>query len=59
MCRWMGWSGQSVLMDELVFKTQHGIVDQSLHARMGAKPTNGDGVGAHLDVRGETAGLAQ
>jgi predicted glutamine amidotransferase len=45
MCRWMAWFGQPVLMEELVFKTQHGIVDQSLHARMGAEPTNGDGFG--------------
>ena len=45
MCRWMAWLGQPVLMEELLFKTQHGIVDQSLHARMGAEPTNGDGFG--------------
>jgi glutamine amidotransferase len=37
--------GQPVLIEELLFKTQHGIVDQSLHARMGAEPTNGDGFG--------------
>ena len=41
----MAWLGQPVLVDELLFKTQHGIVDQSLHARMGAEPTNGDGFG--------------
>ena len=45
MCRWMAWSGQPVLIDEVLFKTPHGIVDQSLHARMGAEPTNGDGFG--------------
>jgi predicted glutamine amidotransferase len=45
MCRWMAWIGQPVLVDELLFKTDHGIVDQSLHARMGAEPTNGDGFG--------------
>jgi glutamine amidotransferase len=45
MCRWMAWLGQPVLIDELLFKTQHGIVDQSLRARMGAEPTNGDGFG--------------
>jgi predicted glutamine amidotransferase len=45
MCRWMAWMGQSILIDELLFKTQHGIVDQSLHSRMGAEPTNGDGFG--------------
>jgi predicted glutamine amidotransferase len=45
MCRWMAWRGQPVLIDELLFKSQHGIIDQSLHARMGAEPTNGDGFG--------------
>ena len=45
MCRWMAWIGQPVLIEELLFKTQHGIVDQSLHSRMGAEPTNGDGFG--------------
>jgi predicted glutamine amidotransferase len=45
MCRWMGWIGQPVLIQELLFDSPHGIVDQSLHARMGAEPTNGDGFG--------------
>ena len=45
MCRWMAWHGQPVLIEELLFKTQHGIVDQSLHSRMGAETTNGDGFG--------------
>ncbi len=57
MCRWMGWLGQSVLMDELLFKTQHGIVDQSLHARMGAEPTNGDGFGVGWYGAGEGPGV--
>ena len=26
MCRWMAWFGQPVLIDEVLFKTQHGIV---------------------------------
>jgi len=41
----MAWLGQPLLVEELLFKTRHGIVDQSLHARMGAEPTNGDGFG--------------
>jgi predicted glutamine amidotransferase len=45
MCRWMAWFGEPVLMEELLFKTQHGLVDQSLHSRMGAETTNGDGIG--------------
>ena len=45
MCRWMAWSGQPVLIDELLFKPRHGLIDQSLHSRMGAETTNGDGFG--------------
>jgi predicted glutamine amidotransferase len=57
MCRWMAWLGQPVLIDELLFKTQHGIVDQSLHARMGAEPTNGDGFGLGWYGSGEGPGV--
>jgi predicted glutamine amidotransferase len=57
MCRWMAWLGQPVLIDELLFKTQHGIVDQSLHARMGAEPTNGDGFGLGWYGSGEGPAL--
>ena len=45
MCRWMAWLGQPVLIEELLFNSPHGIVDQSLHSRMGAETTNGDGFG--------------
>jgi predicted glutamine amidotransferase len=45
MCRWMAWLGQDVLLEELLFKTQHGLIDQSLHSRLGAETTNGDGFG--------------
>jgi predicted glutamine amidotransferase len=53
MCRWMAWSGQPVLMEELLFKTQHGLIDQSLHSRMGAETTNGDGFGVGWYGAGE------
>jgi glutamine amidotransferase len=53
----MAWLGQSVLVEELLFKTQHGIVDQSLHARMGAEPTNGDGFGLGWYGEGEGPGV--
>jgi glutamine amidotransferase len=53
----MAWLGQPVLIEELLFKTQHGIVDQSLHARMGAEPTNGDGFGLGWYGAGEGPGL--
>ena len=45
MCRWMAWHGQPVLIHELLFDSPHAIVDQSLHSRMGAETTNGDGFG--------------
>ena len=45
MCRWMGWHGQPILVEELLFKTKHSLIDQSLHSRMGAETTNGDGFG--------------
>jgi predicted glutamine amidotransferase len=57
MCRWMAWLGQPVLIDELLFKTDHGIVAQSLHARMGAEPTNGDGFGLGWYGAGEDPGV--
>jgi predicted glutamine amidotransferase len=57
MCRWMGWLGQPILLDELLFKSQHGIVDQSLHSRMGAETTNGDGFGVGWYGLGDGPGL--
>ena len=45
MCRWMAWSGQPMMIDELLFKPKHGLIDQSLHAEMGVETTNGDGYG--------------
>ena len=57
MCRWMAWHGQPVLIEELLFKTHHGIVDQSLHSRMGAEPTNGDGFGVGWYGAGEGPGV--
>jgi predicted glutamine amidotransferase len=57
MCRWMAWLGQDVLIDELLFKTQHGIVDQSLHSRLGAETTNGDGFGLGWYGTGEGPGV--
>jgi glutamine amidotransferase len=53
----MAWMGQSVLIEELLFNTQHGIVDQSLHSRMGAETTNGDGFGVGWYGAGEGPGI--
>jgi predicted glutamine amidotransferase len=45
MCRWNAYFGQPLVVDELLFKTQHGLIDQSLRSRMGVETTNGDGFG--------------
>ena len=45
MCRWMAYSGDPVLAEDLLFRPAHSLIDQSLHSRMGAETTNGDGFG--------------
>jgi predicted glutamine amidotransferase len=34
-----------LIIDELLFKPPHGLVDQSLHSKLGVETTNGDGFG--------------
>jgi len=57
MCRWMAWHGQPVIVEELLFKSQHGLIDQSLHDRMGAETTNGDGFGLGWYGTGDGPGV--
>ena len=57
MCRWMGWYGQPVLIEELLFKPKHGLIDQSLHARLGVETTNGDGFGLGWYGTGDGPGV--
>ncbi len=45
MCRWLAYSGSPLLLEELLFKPAHSLIDQSLHSRLGATTTNGDGFG--------------
>ena len=45
MCRWMAYSGDPLLAEDLLFRPVHSLIDQSLHSRMGATTTNGDGFG--------------
>src|SRR3954451_2697298 len=57
MCRWMAWHGQPLIVEELLFKSEHGLIDQSLHSRMGAETTNGDGFGIGWYGTGEGPGV--
>jgi predicted glutamine amidotransferase len=45
MCRWMAYSGEPILAEELLFRPTHSIIGQSLHAKLQRYTTNGDGFG--------------
>jgi glutamine amidotransferase len=45
MCRWLAYSGGPIALSELIFNTEHSLIDQSLSARSSAQTTNGDGFG--------------
>jgi predicted glutamine amidotransferase len=45
MCRWLAYSGTPIRMEELLVKRERSLIDQSLHSRLGATTTNGDGFG--------------
>ena len=45
MCRWLVYSGSPILLEELLYKPAHSLIDQSRHARLGVDTTNGDGFG--------------
>jgi predicted glutamine amidotransferase len=45
MCRWNAYFGQPLALDELLYRTEHSLIDQSLHSTLGVETTNGDGFG--------------
>jgi len=45
MCRWLAYSGTPLLLDTILYRPAHSLIDQSLHSRMGVETTNGDGFG--------------
>jgi len=45
MCRWLAYSGSPILLEELLYKPAHSLIDQSMHSRLGVETTNGDGFG--------------
>ncbi|MFD3539170.1 class II glutamine amidotransferase [Streptomyces sp. NPDC058662] len=45
MCRWLAYSGTPLLLDTILYKPVHSLIDQSLHSRLGVVTTNGDGFG--------------
>ncbi len=45
MCRWLAYSGGEIFLEDLLFKPEHSLIDQSLEARYASQTTNGDGFG--------------
>ena len=45
MCRWLAYTGSPILIDDLLYKPTNSLIVQSLHSRLGAESTNGDGIG--------------
>ena len=57
MCRWLAYSGSPIRLEELLVKRDRSLIDQSLHSRQGATPTNGDGFGVGWYEEDETPRL--
>jgi glutamine amidotransferase len=57
VCRWLAYSGSPIRLEELLIKRDRSLIDQSLHARQGATPTNGDGFGVGWYEDAETPRL--
>jgi predicted glutamine amidotransferase len=45
MCRWLAYSGSPLRIEDILYKPEHSLIDQSLHSQLGATTTNGDGFG--------------
>ena len=45
MCRWLAYTGSPVLLTNVLYTPVHSLIDQSLHSKLGAETTNGDGFG--------------
>jgi predicted glutamine amidotransferase len=45
MCRWLAYSGSPLLLKEALYGPANSLIEQSLHSRLGAETTNGDGFG--------------
>ena len=45
MCRWLAYSGSPILLSDALYGPANSLIDQSLHSKLGAETTNGDGFG--------------
>lgn len=57
MCRWLGYSGRAIYLEELLIHPPQNLIDQSLSSRSAETPTNGDGFGVGWFGERELPGL--
>jgi glutamine amidotransferase len=57
MCRWLAYSGDPVFLDELIFKPEHSLIEQSRSSYSSTTPTNADGYGVGWYGERKTPGL--
>ena len=57
MCRWLAYFGSPVRPEWLLYRTTHGLIDQSLAAREMDHPINGDGFGMGWYGTAQSPGL--
>src|SRR5213596_1387739 len=57
MCRWLAYSGSPIHIEDLLYRPEHSLIDQSLHSRLGAETTNGDGFGVGWYGEADTPGV--
>jgi predicted glutamine amidotransferase len=57
MCRWLAYSGSPVSISDLLYRPEHSLIDQSLHSKLGAETTNGDGFGVGWYTIEDTPGV--
>lgn len=57
MCRWMAYDGAPILLEDLLYKPKHSLIDQSMSSHSAETPTNGDGFGVGWYGARERPGL--
>ena len=57
MCRWLAYKGSPVLLTDVLYTPVHSLIDQSLHSKLGAETTNGDGFGIGWYGAGPVPGI--
>lgn len=53
----MAYSGQPVLLEALLFKAKHNLIDQSMCSKSAGIPTNGDGFGVGWYAEAKSPGI--